>query len=91
MDNMTTSTPSSANKATFIELAISNYISTYYAPPCARVNQVVSPNAAREYGVIADLDPHISPGVLQILLEGTEKYDTSLPEVSLSPILIPPL
>jgi len=56
---------------------------------------VIVPIAAGEYGVIADHAPHVTklkPGVLQILHEGTEKYDTSsLHEVSLSLILISPL
>ena len=80
-------------KATFIDLAITlQHMSC--DPPWARVNQVIVPIAAGEYGVIADHAPHVAQlkaGVLQILHEGTEKYDTSLQEVcSLSPILIPP-
>jgi len=69
----------------------SNYTLTYNAPPCARANQIIVSGAAGEYGVIADHAPHVAqlkPGVLQISHEGGN--DTSLQEVSLSPILIPP-
>jgi len=62
----------------------------------ANVNQVIVPGAAGEYGVTADHVPlvaQLKPGVLQILHEGTSDAERStlLQEVSLLPMLIPPL
>ena len=65
----------------------------YYDPPCARANEFIDPIAAGEYGVLVGHAPHVAQlkaGVLQILHEGTENNFTSLQEVYLSPILIPP-